>query len=130
MIDSQLIESAKLIRREFIRISNNLNGYHDDIKNLANFYFSKVEELKTYNTNVVKKIKSKDDLNKATTHILKEIESIEVEERKLSDKVEKLNLQLEKLNRDETILYETIKKRYPKLTDDEIVKEIHQHLDK
>lgn len=130
MIDSQLIESAKLIRKEFLRISNSLNGYHSDIKNLASFYFQKVEELKTYNTKVVKKIKSKDDLNKATTHILKEIESIEVEERKLSDKVEKLNLQLEKLNRDESILYETIKKRYPNLTDEEIVKEIHQHLDK
>ena len=50
--------------------------------------------------------------------------------RKNPDKVEKLNLQLEKLNRDESILYETIKKRYPNLTDEEIVKEIHQHLDK
>ncbi len=130
MIDNQLIESAKLIRREFIKISNSLSNYHDDIKNLANFYFKKVDELKSYNKDVVKKIKTKDDLNKVTLHILKEIESIETEEKRLSNKVEKLNQELEKLRRDETILYETIKTRYPNLTDQQIVEEIKPHLDK
>lgn len=129
MIDNQLIESAKLIRREFVKISNSLNNYHDDIKNLANFYFKKVDELKSYNKDVVKKIKTKDDLNKATLHILKEIESIEVEEKRLSNKVEKLNLELEKLSRDESILYETIKSRYPDLSDQQIIEEIRPHLD-
>lgn len=130
MIDNQLIESAKLIRREFIKISNSLSNYHDDIKNLANFYFKKVDELKSYNKDVVKKIKTKDDLNKVTLHILKEIESIETEEKRLSNKVEKLNQDLEKLRRNETILYETIKTRYPNLTDQQIVEEIKPHLNK
>lgn len=130
MIDTQLIESAKLIRKEFLKISNNLNNYHDDIKNLANFYFSKVEELKKYNESTIKKIKNKDDLNKITKFLIQEMESIETEERKLAEKVEHLNKELEQLNKDENILYETIKYRYPDLTDEEIIKEIHSHLDK
>jgi chromosome segregation ATPase len=130
MIDKQLIESAKSIRKEFIKISNSLNNYHDDVKNLADFYFKKVEELKSYNKDHIKKIRSKEDLDKVTKHLVQEIELIEVEERKLSDKVEKLNLDLEKLNKDENILYETIKSRYPDLSDDQIVKEIQSHLDK
>jgi len=130
MIDKQLIESAKSIRKEFLKISNSLNNYHDDVKNLADFYFKKVEELKSYNKDHIKKIRSKEDLDKVTKHLVQEIELIEVEERKLSDKVEKLNLALEKLNKDENILYETIKSRYPDLSDDQIVKEIQSHLDK
>ena len=130
MIDKQLIESAKSIRKEFLKISNSLNNYHDDVKNLADFYFKKVEELKSYNKDHIKKIRSKEDLDKVTKHLVQEIELIEVEERKLSDKVQKLNLALEKLNKDENILYETIKSRYPNLSDDQIVKEIQSHLDK
>ena len=130
MIDKQLIESAKSIRKEFLKISNSLNNYHDDVKNLADFYFKKVEELKSYNKDHIKKIRSKEDLDKVTKHLVQEIELIEVEEQKLSDKVQKLNLDLEKLNKDENILYETIKSRYPNLSDDQIVKEIQSHLDK
>lgn len=129
MIDSQLIESAKFIRRDYLSQSNKLTKYYEDVKELGYFLLKKVDELKKFNDDSVKKIKNNDDLSKVTNHILKEIEEIEIEERKIRDKVDKINLDLEKLKKDEENLYLEIKERHPKLTDDEIVKEIHKHLD-
>ena len=129
MIDSQLIESAKFIRRDYLSQSNKLTKYYEDVKELGYFLLKKVDELKKFNDDSVKKIKNNDDLSKVTNHILKEIGEIEIEERKIRDKVDKINLDLKKLKKDEENLYLEIKERHPKLTDDEIVKEIHKHLD-
>ena len=129
MIDNQLIESAKFIRKDYLSLTKNLNKYQDDVKNLGIFLLKKVDEIKKYNDDVIKKIKNKDDISKVTNHILKEIQAIEDEERKLAEKVESVNLKLEKLRSDEVILYNTIKERYPNLTDEQITKEIHSHLD-
>jgi chromosome segregation ATPase len=129
MIDSQLIESAKFIRKDYLSLTKNLNKYQDDVKNLGFFLLKKVDEIRKYNDDIIKKIKTKDDISKVTNHILKEIQDIEDEEKKLAEKVESVNLRLEKLRSDEVILYNTIKQRYPNLTDEQITKEIHSHLD-
>jgi hypothetical protein len=42
--------------------------------------------------------------------------------------VSKAEKELEKLKEEEETLYKTIKERYPELTDQQIVREIHQHL--
>jgi len=129
MIDSQLIESAKFIRKDYLSLTKNLDKYQDDVKSLGIFLLKKVDEIKKYNDDIIKKIKTKDDISKVTNHILKEIQDIEDEEKKLAEKVESVNLRLEKLRSDELILYNTIKERYPNLTDEQITKEIHSHLD-
>jgi predicted nucleic acid-binding Zn-ribbon protein len=73
-------------------------------------------------------MKTKDQIGVVTQHLLKELQSIEDEEKKLHRKVEKINKELEKLKEEEEVLYKTIKERYPELTDQEIIKEIHQYL--
>jgi chromosome segregation ATPase len=129
MIDIQLIESSKFIRKDYLSLTKNLDKYQDDVKSLGIFLLKKVDEIKKYNDDIIKKIKTKDDISKVTNHILKEIQDIEDEEKKLVEKVESVNLRLEKLRSDELILYNTIKERYPNLTDEQITKEIHSHLD-
>ena len=129
MIDIQLIESSKFIRKDYLSLTKNLDKYQDDVKSLGIFLLKKVDEIKKYNDDIIKKIKTKDDISKVTNHILKEIQDIEDEEKKLVEKVESVNLRFEKLRSDELILYNTIKERYPNLTDEQITKEIHSHLD-
>ncbi len=129
MIDKQLIESAKFIRKDYLTQSKKLAKYYEDVKHLGSFLLKKVDELKKFNDTSIRKIKNNDDLSKVTNHILKEISEIEVEERKVRERVEKINVDLEKLKKDEENLYIEIKDRHPNLTDDEIVKEIHKHLD-
>ena len=129
MIDKQLIESAKIIRREFLTLTRNLNEYQDDVKNLGFFLQSKASELESYSEKNLKRLSSRDDLDKVVKHILSEVESIEEEEKKLSKKVSSINDKIEKLRKDEIKLYETIKHRYPSLSDDQISKEAPSQLD-
>jgi len=129
MIDKQLIESAKIIRREFLTLSRNLDEYQDDVKNLGFFLQSKASELESYSEKNLKRLSSRDDLDKVVKHILSEVESIEEEEKKLSKKVSSINDKIEKLRKDEIKLYETIKHRYPSLSDDQISKEVQSQLD-
>ena len=128
MIDEQLIESAKTIRREYLRLSSVLLGYQDEVRELAGFLFGKVDELKSFNEERVKKAKTKDDLKKVTDHIIHEIDLIEAEERKLQAKVERINEEMERLRKEEEVLYATIRERHPKLTDEQIVTEVRSHL--
>ena len=130
MIDKQLIESAKYIRNDFLSLTENLLIYQEEVKKLGNFFLNKSDDLRKYNDDVVKKIKSKNELSIVTNYILKEIQQIEDEEKKLSLKVEDVNQKMEKLRKYEMILYQTIRDRYPDLSDDEIRKEIHSNLDK
>lgn len=129
MIDEQLIESAKIIRKEFLSLSRKLDVYQDDVKNLGLFLQKKASELESYSEKHLKKLSSKDNLDKVVRHILSEIDSIEGEEQKLSKKVSSINEEMEKLRKDEVKLYETIKYRYPDLSDDQISKEVQSHLD-
>ena len=129
MIDRQLIESAKIIRREFLTLSKKLDGYQDDVKNLGFFLQNKASELESYSEKNLKRLSSKDDLDRVVRHILSEIDSIEEEEKKLSKKVSSINDEIEKLRKDEVKLYETIKHRYPNLSDDQISKEVQSQLD-
>jgi len=129
MIDKQLIESAKIIRREFLALSRKLDEYQGDVKNLGFFLQNKASELESYSEKNLKRLSSKDDLDKVVRHILSEVESIEEEEKKLSKKVSSNNDEIEKLRKDEVKLYETIKHRYPSLSDDQISKEVQSQLD-
>lgn len=130
MIDPSLIESAKIIRKEFLKLNSNLDIYNTEVKKLADFLLEKVEKITEYKDNKISKIKSKDDLSEVVSHLVVEIQSIEDEEERLRRKVEEINTKIEKLRIDEKNLYDAIKKRYPNLTDKQIVQEIHPHLEK
>lgn len=129
MIDEQLLESARLIRKTFIRLSNELEKYKVDIESLVEFLQEKVKILSTETTQRVKNMKDKSELSGVTIEIIKQMEDVELEEKKLKRKVSKINEDLENLRKEEEFLYKTITERYPDLTDKEIISEIHKNLD-
>ncbi len=129
MIDTQLIESAQNIRKTFLKLGKELNNYQGDVKKLVEFLQEKLSYLEQYNNKNVKNIKNDDDISKVTKDILSQIEEIEVAEKRIQTKINKINKELEQLNKDEQILYQTIKERYPEMTDEQIIKEIHQNLE-
>jgi hypothetical protein len=128
MIDEQLLQSARLIRQKFIQLSNELTKYKVDIEKLVAFLQEKVRVLSTETTNRVKSMKDKSELSDVTKTIIKEMEEVELEEKKLQKRVSKINDELEKLQKEESFLYATIKQRYPTLTDEEIISQVHRHL--
>jgi hypothetical protein len=128
MIDQQLIESAKQIRKRYLKAMSDLGIYEQDVRNLANFLQEKSKVFEKIKDVELKKKPSKEELGKVTKLIVDEITSIEDEEQKIIKKVESINIEMGKLQKEEEILYQTIKKRYPKLSDKQMKEEIQSYL--
>jgi chromosome segregation ATPase len=128
MIDEQLLQSAKNIRVTFKKLNLDLDKYRNEIKTILEFLQEKLKYLENYNNTVVKKIKNNDDISDVTKEVLGHIAQIEDAEKKIQRKITKINEEIEKLGKDEKILYQTIKERYPTLTDENIIKEISDYL--
>jgi len=128
MIDQQLIESAKQIRKRYLKAMSDLGVYEQDVRNLANFLQEKSKVFEKIKDVELKKKPSKEELERVTRLIVDEITSVEDEEQKILKKVESINVEMGKLQKEEEILYQTIKKRYPKLSDKQIKEEIQSYL--
>ncbi len=130
MIDTQIIESAKTIRKEYLKITDDISKYDVDLKKLVEFLKEKMKVLENLKDQPIQKGREQEQFDNMFKKVLEELNSIEEEEKKLSKKIRKMNTSLDKLKRDEQSLYTVVKERYPKLTDEQIKKEIHKHLDK
>lgn len=129
MIDPQIIQAAKEIRRKYLNIVDELNSNQKDLQKLADFLNKKMEDLKRIEKEEFKNKPTKEEVTRVTSIIVKEIEEIELNEKRLSKKFMKMNEELEQLQKEEKILYTTIKARLPSLKDEEIKKEIAKYLD-
>lgn len=130
MIDKQIIDSAKIIRKLYLETTKNVEDYESDLKKLVNFLKEKMANLEKLKHSKLKKGQEQNQIDKLVSDILKELNSIEEEEKRLSAKIKKMNESLDKLKKDELALYNVVKERYPKLSDEQIKKEIHKHLEK
>ena len=128
MIDEQLILSAREIKKKYIKALDSLSIYEKDIKNIVEFLKQKAKNLEKIQDVELKKKASKEELARITKLIVEELTQIEDEEKRLLKKVESINSEIQNLQKEEQLLYTTIKTRYPKLTDDEIIKEIQRNL--
>jgi ribosomal protein S1 len=128
MIAEIYIESAISIRNEFVKLTNTLDGYQQEMANLVIYLESKISELLSYSDTHVSKIKNKNDIAKAGEDIIKKINEIEAEEERIIKLIKPINDKIEKLNKDEEFLYDQIVQKYPNLTKKQIIEEIHSHL--
>jgi len=128
MIDEQLILSAREIKKKYIKALDSLSIYEKDIKNIVEFLKEKAKNLEIIQDVELKKKAGKEELARITKLIVEELTQIEDEEKRLLKRVESINSEIQNLQKEEQLLYTTIKKRYPKLTDDEIIKEIQRNL--
>ena len=130
MINKIYIESAKNIRYEFLNLSKKLDTYQKELTNLFSYLEGVSVELQEISKNEVSKIRSKADATNVTDHIIKKMNEIEAEEKKLIRLITPINDRIDKLRDEEKYLYNQIKEKYPLMTEDEIKKEIQSHLEK
>jgi hypothetical protein len=128
MIDEQLILSAREIKKKYIKALDSLSIYEKDIKNIVEFLKQKAKNLEKIQDVELKKKASKEELARITKLIVEELTQIEDEEKRLLKRVESINSEIQNLQKEEQLLYTTIKTRYPKLTDEDIIKEIQRNL--
>jgi chromosome segregation ATPase len=130
MIDKIYIESAKNIRKEFLSLSEKLDNYQSDLNKYVSYLETASVDLESIKNNDVKKMREASDLKDITEKITKKLNEIETEEQKIIHLIRPINDRIEKLREEENYLYGQIKEKYPKLSDEEIIKEIHSYLEK
>jgi chromosome segregation ATPase len=130
MIDKIYIESAKNIRREFLSLSQKLDNYQNDLTKYVSYLETASKDLENIKTNDIKNLREASDLQTISERITKKLNEIETEEQKIIHLIKPINNRIEKLREEENYLYNQIKEKYPNLTDEQIIKEIHSYLEK
>jgi|Laugresbdmm110dd_1035094.scaffolds.fasta_scaffold148968_1 hypothetical protein len=126
MIDENFIKAAIKIRREYLKLTNNLNFYkrkaEDVISNLEDIV-NKIEKIQEETEN--QQVINNDAIVLQLTKLLTDIES---EGRSVESLIDPLNKEIEKLGLEEQELWRNIKNKYPNLSDEEIVEYVRQRL--
>jgi len=126
MIDESFIKAAIKIRREYLKLTNNLNFYkrkaEDVIENLEDIV-TKIENIQQETEN--QSITNNDAVVFQLTKLLTDVES---EGRAVESLIDPLNKEIEKLGLEEQELWRNIKNKYPNLSDEEIVEYVRQRL--
>jgi hypothetical protein len=115
-IDQFFIDSAKKIRKEFLRLNKELDKYQKDVTNLSDYFKKTATELEKYQQTLNKNM----NVEKAKSYIIEKLNSVEIESKKISNKITPINEAIEKLRNEELILYKSIKQKYPTISDDDL----------
>lgn len=127
MIDKSYIDSARIIHREYLESFNSLTKYEKDVKELLDFLIVKQEELEQILNNTGK-IRTHSDASEEVKIVYEKMVEIETKKNIFDKKVKDVNDKLVLLNKQQDILYETLKKKYPKMSDEEMAREIHEKI--
>jgi TolA-binding protein len=123
MIDKHFIDSAVEIRKEWVRLIRSLDGYQLQVDKAQRAISEKKQEVEAF---------SKKDLSLKDPQVKEFVEKVfnevEYQANVIESKIKPLNQDIEKLKVEELRLYQSIKKTYPNLSDDEIKSQIWEHI--
>ena len=126
MIEERLIKRAVDIRKTYLKLTSNISVYEEKTKKVLETLESTLNRLNKLHENIKNKVVTNaDDASKKILDILTEVEK---EGDRLEKLIDPLNVEIEKLRLEENELYRIIKEKYPKITDQEIISEIHNEL--
>ncbi len=128
MIDEVFIKSAINIRRQYLKVTNNMEFYHNRAKEIVKTLEDSLDKLQKLQG------EAKDDKTITLDKAVKEVEAIildvEQEGVRLEKLIDPINKEIEKLSNEEDQLYNQIKEKYPNLSDQDIITTIHNRLEK
>ncbi len=129
MISKIYIDAAIQIRDEFLDTSNKLSLYEKELSGISSKIEKNIKSLLSLKEDI---LSTSTDLNKEEVNkkILLEMELIESEGDKYSKLITPLSDKIEELHKREDALYNDIKERYPKMSDDDIITELRKYIKK
>lgn len=130
MIDKIYIESARSIRTEFLKLNTKLESYKTELVRLVKVLSDVSIDLENLSKNEVNGMRNKSDIPQISDKLIKKINEVEEEEQKIISLVKPINEKLEKLRKEEEILFKMLKQKYPKIKEDALIKEIQSKLEK
>ena len=127
MFEEKYLKMAISIRRTYLKLINNLDLYHNRALKVSSNLEETLAKLDTIQEGLDlkdKKPSSKETLDK----ILDILQEVEDEGKKLETLIDPINVEIEKLGREEQELYRQIVDHHPELTEDQIVNLVRDRL--
>ena len=129
MIEERFLTAAINIRRVYFKLTSNLDSYmrsaEDTLKKFE-FAYEELEALKEK----IKDTKNPDNQNPVSDDLLRIIDDIESEGKRIEKSIEPLNKEIEKLAVEEQELYRNICDSHPDLSEEQIIDIVRERLEK
>lgn len=117
MIDDNFVQAAIKIRREYLKLTNNLNFY----KNQANKVIKNLEDIANKLEDISKSSEFDPNAEATTAKLIGVLKSLEIEGKNINELVDPLNSEIEKLSLEEAELWRKIKSKHSNFSDEQIV---------
>jgi predicted ribosome quality control (RQC) complex YloA/Tae2 family protein len=125
MIDEKYLRVAINIRKTYLKLVANLDVYKKIADSISTKLIETVKDIEDIEKDYVdKKINDEQSLQKA----LNILNDVEKEGKRLEDVIDPINIEIEKLAREEQELYRQIVEHHSNLTQDEIVSIVRDRL--
>jgi predicted phage-related endonuclease len=131
MVDEKYLQMAINIRRTYLKLSNNLDLYSSRALQISDRLEETIKKLEGFNKEIEENSKSKSTKTSQVEvfeRLLKMIDEVEEEGKRLENLVSPVNIEIEKLAKEEMELYKQIVDNHPKLTEDQIVESVKDRL--
>lgn len=131
MVDEKYLQMAISIRRTYLKLSNNLDLYSSRALQISDRLEETIKKLEGFNKEIEENSKSKNTKTSQVEvfeRLLKMIDEVEEEGKRLENLVSPVNIEIEKLAKEEMELYKQIVDNHPKLTEDQIVESVKDRL--
>ena len=126
MIDEKFLIAAVNIRKNYIKLTSNIDFYKKRAEKTLEVLDSSLKELEIIEKDMNDKDKTPDSINSIISLLTK----IEEEGNKIEKFVEPLNKEIEKLAIEEQELYRVIVEKHPGLSENQIVESVRKRLEK
>ena len=129
MIDEKYLQKAIRIRRTYLKLINNMDLYRARATQISENLDKTLKDLDNFQKDLNKKDRKESIDEKALFEkLLKIIDNIEAEGKRLEKLIEPVNFEIEKLAKEEIELYNQILDGHSNLTEDQIVEKVQDRL--
>lgn len=131
MVDEKYLQKAISIRRTYLKLVNNMDLYKAKVLQVSerlNGTLKKIDDYKEELSSNSKNQKNNLSETEIFQKLLKIIDEVDDEGKRLEKLIEPINLEIEKLAKEEMELYRQIVESHPNLTEDQIVEKVQDRL--
>jgi predicted nucleic acid-binding Zn-ribbon protein len=131
MVDEKFLQKAISIRRTYLKLMNNMDLYRAKVSQVSERLDGTLKKIDNYQKEL-KENSTNQKANVSETEIfeklLKIIDEVEDEGKRLENLIDPINVEMEKLAKEEMELYRQIVDSHPNLTEDQIVEKVQDRL--
>lgn len=130
MVDERFLQRATIIRRTYFKLINSLDLYKSRAIQVSERLDETLKKLESFRSNLEGVDNRKTSLGEKEIfeNLLKIIDEVNEEGQRLEKLIEPVNLDMEKLAKEEEELYRQIVESHPNLSEDQIVNSVRDRL--